>query len=90
MSDSSPSRKQPSAHEALSKMVEWCDRNDWGSVPAKLEALCRNALLSEKTPIDMAAIAWAYRKLQTFGVHQGTMDSSLMMDRLKLILQEAE
>jgi hypothetical protein len=36
-----------SAQEALSKLVEWCDRNDWGTVPDKLEAMCRNALLSE-------------------------------------------
>jgi hypothetical protein len=35
---------------------------------------------------DIEAVAWAYRKLQTFGVHQGTMDSALMMDRLKLLL----
>jgi hypothetical protein len=48
--DQMTSRTTPesaSAQEALSKLVEWCDRNDWGTVPDKLEAMCRNALLSE-------------------------------------------
>lgn len=42
---------------------------------------------SETAAIDIEAIAWAYRKLQTFGVHTGTVDSAMMMDRLNLILQ---
>lgn len=48
----------------------------------------REAPPSENKALDIEAIAWAYRKLQTFGVHTGTVDSALMMDRLNLILQE--
>jgi hypothetical protein len=47
VADSLLSRNSVSAHEALSKLVAWCDRNDWGAVPEKLEAMCRNALISE-------------------------------------------
>lgn len=35
---------------------------------------------------DLQAIAWAYRKLCAFGVHNGTMDSAMMMDRIKVML----
>jgi hypothetical protein len=50
------------------------------------EVLNGVASRSETAPTDVEAIAWAYRKLQAFGVHQGTMDSALMMDRLNAIL----
>lgn len=29
---------------ALSVLVKWCDRNDWGAVPKHIESDCRNAL----------------------------------------------
>lgn len=35
---------------------------------------------------DVGAVAWAYRKLKAFGVHTGTIDSAMMMDRLNAIL----
>lgn len=55
-----------------------------------LEAIGRLASAPSATaPLDTEAVAWAYRKLQTFGVHQGTMDSAMMMDRLNAILHGA-
>lgn len=38
---------------------------------------------------DTEAIAWAYSKLNAFGVGNSNMDSAMMMDRLNLMLSAA-
>lgn len=40
--------------------------------------------------IDLEAIAWAYNKLQAFGVANSSMDNAMMMDRLNLMLLTAQ
>ena len=37
--------------------------------------------------IDIEAIGWAYRKLLAYGVQGGSMDSAMMMDRLKSMFE---
>lgn len=40
----------PNSHKALSDLVAWCDKNDWGCVPKKLEAACRAAIAQSNGP----------------------------------------
>lgn len=38
------------AEAACAEMVKWCDKNDWGSVPKKLEERMRNACRATGEP----------------------------------------
>ena len=40
--------------------------------------------------IDIEAIAWAYQKLQAYGVGNTTMENAMMLDRLNLMLLMAD
>lgn len=38
--------------------------------------------------LDKDLVIWAYTKLINFGMENSSMESALMMDRLKLVLSE--
>lgn len=40
--------------------------------------------------IDIEAIAWAYKKLLAYGIDNSSMSNALMLDRLNLMLLEAQ
>jgi hypothetical protein len=44
----SSSGPESEAEAACAAMVKWCDKNDWGSVPKKLEERLRNACRATK------------------------------------------
>lgn len=43
--------------------------------------------LTDEQEFDMEAVGWAYGKCVSFGLENGSMESAMMMDRLKLMLE---
>ena len=41
---------------------------------------------SEVVEFDVEAVAWAYSKCVALGLENGSMESAMMMDRLKMML----
>ena len=41
---------------------------------------------SEAVEFDVEAVAWAYGKCVALGLENGSMESAMMMDRLKMML----
>ena len=41
---------------------------------------------SEMVEFDVEAVAWAYSKCVALGLENGSMESAMMMDRLKMML----
>ena len=41
---------------------------------------------SEEVEFDVEAVAWAYSKCVALGLENGSMESAMMMDRLKMML----
>ena len=43
--------------------------------------------LTDEQAFDMEAVGWAYSKCVVFGLEKGIMESAMLMDRLKLMLE---